>query len=98
MKPPEPLTAGGAVPVTPPVTPDRGATAGGGARKRTDKEWLAEVRKLHVAQGDDLSVRKLMAQLKLLGGGSGIAIGKATDMLRQVKAESAALEASEEAV
>jgi hypothetical protein len=31
-----------------------------------------------------------MPQLKLLGGGSGIAIGKATEMLRQVKAEARA--------
>ena len=32
------------------------------------------------------------------GGGSGIAIARATDMLRQVKAESEATQASEEAV
>lgn len=91
-----------AFPVTPePVAPETETAAtvtGEGTRKRTDEEWLAEVRKLHAAQGDALSVRKLMPQLKLLGGGSGIAIAKATDMLRQVKAESETSQASEEAV
>jgi hypothetical protein len=86
-----------AAPVTPPVsrpvTPETepaAAVTGEGARKRADGEWLAEVRKLHAAQGDTLSVRKLMPQLKLLGGGSGIAVAKATEMLRQVKAEAGA--------
>lgn len=85
--------AGETIPVTPPVTPETGtgtAVTGEGSRKRTDEEWLAEVRKLHAEQGDALSVRKLMPQLKLLGGGSGIAIAKATEMLRQAKAESGA--------
>lgn len=90
--------AGEAVSVTPPVTPETETATGESARKRTDEEWLAEVRKLHGEQGDALSVRKLMPQLKLLGGGSGIAIAKATDMLRQVKAEAGADQASEEAV
>lgn len=87
-----------AAPVTAPVTPETAAVAGESTRKRTDEEWLTEVRKLHAEQGDALSVRKLMPQLKLLGGGSGIAIAKATDMLRQVKAEAEAAQASEMAV
>jgi len=90
-----PVTPEPDAPVTPPVTPE---TAGEGTRKRTDEEWLKEIRRLHAEQGDDLSVRKLMAQLKLLGGGTAIAIGRATDMLRQVKAEAEADQASEEAV
>lgn len=81
---------GGAAPVTPPpVTPETVAV-GEGLRKRTEGEWLAEVRNLYADQGDALSVRKLMPQLKLLGGGSGIAIATATAMLRQVKAEARA--------
>lgn len=88
-----PVTApatGGAAPVTPPpVTPETDAV-GEGLRKRTEGEWLAEVRNLYADQGDALSVRKLMPQLKLLGGGSGIAIATATAMLRQVKAEARA--------
>ena len=75
-----------------------GGGGGNGDRKRTDEEWLAEIRKLHADQGDALSVRKLMPQLKLLGGGSAIAIARATDMLRQVKAEAGPDQASEEAV
>jgi hypothetical protein len=83
----------------PPVVPEtEAAVAGEGARKRTDEEWLEEVRRLHADQGDALSVRKLMPQLKLLGGGSAIAIARATDMLRQVKAEAGPDQASEEAV
>lgn len=60
------------------------------APKRTDEQWLAEVRKLHAEQGESLSVRRLMPQLRLLGGGSGIAIDKATKMLAQIRAESEA--------
>jgi hypothetical protein len=88
------------VPVTPPpATPETDvAAAGEGVRKRTDEEWLTEIRKLYADQRDALSVRKLMPQLKLLGGGSGIAIARATDMLRQVKAEAGPDQASEEAV
>ena len=83
---------------TPPAGPETEPAAGEGARKRTDEEWLAEIRKLHADQGEALSVRKLMPQLKLIGGGTAIAIGRATDMLRQVKAESGSDQASEEAV
>lgn len=95
--------AGEAAPVTPEppaVTPETETETAAGecARKRTDEEWVAEVRRLHGEQGDALSVRKLMPQLKLLGGGSGIAIAKATEMLRQVKAEAGSAQASEEAV
>jgi hypothetical protein len=95
-KPVTPPADGGAVPVTRPAArPETKAVTAGAPRKRTDAEWLAEVRKLHAEQGDTLTVRKLMAQLKLLGGGSGIAIGKATKMLAQVKAESVIPEESE---
>lgn len=96
-----PVTPELAAPETVPVTPEPAVPetdAGEGARKRTDEEWLAEIRKLHADQGDTLSVRKLMPQLKLLGGGSAIAIARATDMLRQVKAEAGPDQASEEAV
>lgn len=97
--PPAPAEA---VPGTPapaaPETDTAAAVTEDAPRKRTDEEWLAEVRKLYASQGDDLSVRKLMPQLKLLGGGSGIAIAKATEMLRRVKAESGPVEAAEEAV
>jgi hypothetical protein len=95
------VTPGPTTPETVSVTPPPAVPetdAGEGARKRTDEEWLEEIRKLHAAQGDALSVRKLMPQLKLLGGGSGIAIARATDMLRQVKAEAGPDQASEEAV
>jgi hypothetical protein len=96
-----PVTPEPAAPETVPVTPPPAVPetdAGEGARKRTDEEWLNEIRKLHADQGDTLSVRKLMPQLKLLGGGSAIAIARATDMLRQVKAEAGPDQASEEAV
>jgi hypothetical protein len=76
-----------AAPVTPArVTPGT-VDAGEGPRERTEGEWLTEVRKLYAEQGDALVVRKLMPQLKLIGGGRGIAIGKASEMLRTVKAE-----------
>jgi len=89
----------GTVSVTPePAVPGTGTATGEGTRKRADEEWLEEIRRLHADQGDALSVRKLMPQLKLLGGGTAIAIGRATDMLRQVKAEAEADQASEEAV
>jgi hypothetical protein len=88
-----PVTAPAAkrtVPVTPVrVTPDT-ADAGEGPRKRTEGEWFKEVRKLYAEQGDTLVVRKLMPQLKLIGGGKGIAIDKASEMLRTVKAEARA--------
>ena len=85
------------LPVTPsPAVPE--TEAGEGARKRTDPEWLEEIRKLYADQGETLSVRKLMPQLKLLGGGTAIAIAKATEMLRQVKADAEPSQASEEAV
>lgn len=84
-----PAARGAALVTPPPVTPETDAV-GEGPRKRTEGEWLAEVRNLYADQGDALTVRKLMPQLKLLGGGSGIAIGKATEMLRQVKAEARA--------
>jgi hypothetical protein len=89
----KPVTPAGAAP----AAPSRPAPVTGGvpARKRTDAEWLAEVRKLHADQGSALTVRKLMPQLKLLGGGSGIAIGKATKMLARVKAESGGTETAE---
>jgi hypothetical protein len=75
-------------PVTQPrVTPEPAADAGEGVRRRTDEEWLEEIRKLYAEQGDALSVRKLMPQLKLIGGGKGIAIDRASEMLRTVKAD-----------
>lgn len=95
--PAEAPAARGAVPVTASVTPEAEPPAGEGSRKRTDEEWLAEVRNLHAEQGDALSVRKLMPQLKLLGGGKGIAIGKATEMLAQVKAEARAAAGADDA-
>lgn len=77
-----------AAPITQPrVTPAEAVDAGEGLRERTEGEWLKEVRKLYAEQGDALVVRKLMPQLKLIGGGRGIAIGKASEMLRTVKAE-----------
>ena len=77
-----------AVPVTAArVTPEPATETGEGPRERTEEEWLKEVRKLYAGQGDALVVRKLMPQLKLIGGGRGIAIGKATEMLRTVKAD-----------
>ncbi len=72
------------------VTPAEPADTGEGLRKRADDEWLDEIRKLHADQGDTLSVRKLMPQLKLIGGGKGIAIDRASEMLRTVKAEAQA--------
>jgi len=96
--PAETLAARGTAPVTPPVTPDPETPAREGPQKRTDGWWLGEIRKLHADQGDDLSVRKLMPQLKLIGGGSGIAIARATDMLRQVKAEAGSDRVAGEAV
>lgn len=81
-----------AAPVTQPrVTPEPAADAGEGPRRLSDEEWLKEIRRLYADQGDTLSVRKLMPQLKLIGGGKGIAIGKATEMLAQVKADARAL-------
>ena len=81
-----------AAPVTPPrVTPEPAVDAGEGPRRLSDGEWLKEIRGLYADQGDTLSVRKLMPQLKLIGGGKGIAIGKATEMLAQVKADARAL-------
>ena len=72
-----------AAPVTQPrVTPAAVADAGEGPYRRTDGEWLGEIRKLYANQGDELSVRKLMPQLKLIGGGKGIAIDRASEMLR----------------
>ena len=89
-----PVTAPAArptVPVTPPrVTAEPAADTGEGPRRRADEEWLEEIRKLHADQGDDLSVRKLMPQLKLIGGGRGIAIDRASEMLRTVKADARA--------
>ena len=80
-----------AAPVTQPrVTPTEPADTGEGPRRRSDEEWLKEIRGLYADQGDTLSVRKLMPQLKLIGGGKGIAIDRASEMLRTVKAEAQA--------
>lgn len=75
-----------------------GGGGGNSDQKRADGWWLEEIRKLHAAQGEALTVRKLMPQLKLIGGGCGIAIAKATDMLRQVRAEAGPDRAAGEAV